>query len=219
MTKKIYKQKCFSLLITKNLNWEILTKNLVIFKRRDGVKDENFWYDGVSLKNLIFKGVVHEKPIYRKRNCLKRGRGLGQIAELRGGWQKSRGRKGHYHSWHGGKGTGLAIWKNVVKTINRLHVYLSLSSQVNSISIVRKGVLSPPLFKLSPSPCAYLPHPPPPFSKIVPSPQIMMGLVGEGWGYVLNARKGGGRRRGLPKLNKGEQEGRGNPNIGPCVIT
>ena len=97
MTKKIYKQKCFSLLITKNLNWEILTKNLVIFKRRDGVKDENFWYDGVSLKNLIFKGVVHEKSIYRKGNCLKRGRGLEQIAELRGGWQKSRGRKGRYH--------------------------------------------------------------------------------------------------------------------------
>ena len=28
MTKKVYKQKCFSV-ITKNLNWEILTKNLV----------------------------------------------------------------------------------------------------------------------------------------------------------------------------------------------
>ena len=26
--------------ITKNLNWEILTKNLVTFKRSDGVKDE-----------------------------------------------------------------------------------------------------------------------------------------------------------------------------------
>ena len=39
MTKKVYKQKCFSV-ITKNLNWEILTKNLVTFKRWDGVKDE-----------------------------------------------------------------------------------------------------------------------------------------------------------------------------------
>ena len=28
--------------ITKNLNWEILTKNLVTFKRYDGVKDEKF---------------------------------------------------------------------------------------------------------------------------------------------------------------------------------
>ena len=27
---------------TKNLNWEILTKNLVTFKRWDGVKDEKF---------------------------------------------------------------------------------------------------------------------------------------------------------------------------------
>ena len=26
--------------ITKNLNWEILTKNLVTFKRWDGVQDE-----------------------------------------------------------------------------------------------------------------------------------------------------------------------------------
>ena len=32
----------FFSVITKNLNWEILTKNLVTFKRRDGVKDENF---------------------------------------------------------------------------------------------------------------------------------------------------------------------------------
>ena len=28
--RKVYKQKCFSV-ITKNLNWEILTKNLIIF--------------------------------------------------------------------------------------------------------------------------------------------------------------------------------------------
>ena len=37
----IYKQKCVSVL-TKNLKWEILTKNLVTFKRWDGVKDEKF---------------------------------------------------------------------------------------------------------------------------------------------------------------------------------
>ena len=37
MTKSV----CFSA-ITKNLNWEILTKNLVTFKRSDGAKDENF---------------------------------------------------------------------------------------------------------------------------------------------------------------------------------
>ena len=28
--------------ITKNINWEILTKNLVTFKRWDGVKDAKF---------------------------------------------------------------------------------------------------------------------------------------------------------------------------------
>ena len=32
----------FFSVITKNLNWEILTKNLVTFKRWDGIKDEKF---------------------------------------------------------------------------------------------------------------------------------------------------------------------------------
>ena len=32
----------FLSVITKNLNWQILTKNLVTFQRWDGVKDENF---------------------------------------------------------------------------------------------------------------------------------------------------------------------------------
>ena len=32
----------FVSVITKNLNWEILTKTLVTFKRWDGVKDEKF---------------------------------------------------------------------------------------------------------------------------------------------------------------------------------
>ena len=40
MTKKTTNQtKCLSA-ITKNLNWQNLTKNLVTFKRQDGVKDE-----------------------------------------------------------------------------------------------------------------------------------------------------------------------------------
>ena len=46
----------FFSVITKNLNWGILTKNLATFKRWDGVKDEKFKYYGSSLKNLIFKG-------------------------------------------------------------------------------------------------------------------------------------------------------------------
>ena len=37
MTKKVYKQKYFSV-INKNSNWEL--QNLVTFKKYDGVKDE-----------------------------------------------------------------------------------------------------------------------------------------------------------------------------------
>ena len=42
MTKKKYKQKKCLSAITKNLNSQILTKNLVTFKRQDRVKDEKF---------------------------------------------------------------------------------------------------------------------------------------------------------------------------------
>ena len=55
----------FLSVVTKNLNWKILTKNLVTFKRLDGVKDEKFYYYAGSLKNPIFRVGVHEKPIYR----------------------------------------------------------------------------------------------------------------------------------------------------------
>ena len=48
---------------TKNVNWEILNKNLVTFKRWDGVKDEKFQFYRGSLKNLVFKEAVCEKPI------------------------------------------------------------------------------------------------------------------------------------------------------------
>ena len=40
--QKSLKTKMFLPLITKNLNWEILTKNLVRFKRWDWVKDWKF---------------------------------------------------------------------------------------------------------------------------------------------------------------------------------
>ena len=42
MRKEVYQQKMFFSLITKNLNWEVLTNNLVTFKRWDGVKMKNF---------------------------------------------------------------------------------------------------------------------------------------------------------------------------------
>ena len=40
--------------MTKNLNWEISTKNFVTFKRWDSVNDEKFKYYGSSLKDPIF---------------------------------------------------------------------------------------------------------------------------------------------------------------------
>ena len=33
MTEKVYKQEFFEFFLTKNSNWESLTKNLVTFKR------------------------------------------------------------------------------------------------------------------------------------------------------------------------------------------
>ena len=52
--------------MTKNLNWEISTKNLVTFKRWDRVMMKNFKIVIlILLKNLIFRGVgVHEKTIF-----------------------------------------------------------------------------------------------------------------------------------------------------------
>ena len=41
MAKNLYIRMLFSV-ITKNLNWDISAKNLVTFKRWDGVKDEQF---------------------------------------------------------------------------------------------------------------------------------------------------------------------------------
>ena len=61
MVKKFYKQKRqFFYIITKNLNWEILTKNLVTFKE---------WY---RVKHNFFLGEFHEKPIYMGK-ILKEG--------------------------------------------------------------------------------------------------------------------------------------------------
>ena len=46
--------------ITKNSKWEISTKNLVTFKRWDGVKDEEIQFYESSLKNSNFSGLgVH----------------------------------------------------------------------------------------------------------------------------------------------------------------
>ena len=71
----------FFSVITKNLNQEILSKNFVIFKRWDGVKDEQIqYYSGFTEKE-----GVYEKSIYRG-DYIRRGawtgcrfkRGLGE---------------------------------------------------------------------------------------------------------------------------------------------
>ena len=38
----------FFIVITKNLNWEIITKNLVTFKRWHGFKDEKCQFAGLT---------------------------------------------------------------------------------------------------------------------------------------------------------------------------
>ena len=65
----------FCSVITKNSNWTFLTKNLVTFKRKYGVKDEklkDFWG---SHKNL--------RERERERGELPEKGGLGQFADLR----------------------------------------------------------------------------------------------------------------------------------------
>ena len=53
----------FFSIITKNLNWGILTKNLVTFKRLDWVKDKKFSHFWSSLKNPIFRGCIRNQYI------------------------------------------------------------------------------------------------------------------------------------------------------------
>ena len=53
--------KIFFYVITKNSNWEVLTKNLVAFKRKDEFKDEKRQYFRISLKNPTFRRGVHKK--------------------------------------------------------------------------------------------------------------------------------------------------------------
>ena len=78
--KKILSAEIFLHVITKNLNWEILAKSLVTFKRWDGVKDEKFYYLSLQ-KNQIFKGGGggFMKNQYIGGDCLR------GVAFLRGG--------------------------------------------------------------------------------------------------------------------------------------
>ena len=68
--KKVYKQKCFSpSFMTKNSNWETVTKNLVIIKNKMVLRMKNLNILGVHWK-IRFLGGVHKKK-YRGGNCLK----------------------------------------------------------------------------------------------------------------------------------------------------
>ena len=62
----------FFFVIIKNLNWEILTKNLVTFKRWYGVKDKNFDILGASWKTQFLR-EIHEKLIYKGGMPKERG--------------------------------------------------------------------------------------------------------------------------------------------------
>ena len=72
--------------VTKNLNWEILTENIVTFKRWDGAKNEKFYHHGDSQKNLM-GGGGHEKPI--NRGELPK-RGASTVCRFKGGLAKKR---------------------------------------------------------------------------------------------------------------------------------
>ena len=71
------KKSIYFLCQTKNSYWEILTKNSITCKRKDGAKDEKLYYFGASLKNLTFrewgKGVTKNQC---RRGLPKKGWGL-----------------------------------------------------------------------------------------------------------------------------------------------
>ena len=69
-TTKVYKQ-VFFYVINYNLNWEILTKNLVTCRRCDGVKEGKL----VTEKSKCRGEGVHKKPIHREGGLSKWGGG------------------------------------------------------------------------------------------------------------------------------------------------
>ena len=82
MNDKKEEQKCFSL-STKNLNWEVLTKTVVTFKRWDGV-------NGRKILIRAREGGV-TKNQYTNKGELPRREGLGPFADLKGAWRKREG--------------------------------------------------------------------------------------------------------------------------------
>ena len=68
---KKYKPKCLSA-ITKNLNWQILTKNIFTFKRQYRLKIKNV--NIMRVHQFLGEEGGVKKTIYMG-NCLKRGLG------------------------------------------------------------------------------------------------------------------------------------------------
>ena len=64
----------FFSVITKNLSLEILTKNLLTFKRRDGSKMKPLIFLGFTEKSnfQMGQGKGFKKKQYRGEDCLKR---------------------------------------------------------------------------------------------------------------------------------------------------
>ena len=70
--------------MTKNLNWKVVTKKLVTFKRWNRAKDWKLEYYSVSLKNSIFSGGGGGGGGYTKNQYvggiyIKIGRGLNSL--------------------------------------------------------------------------------------------------------------------------------------------
>ena len=79
--KRSLSTKIFLSVITKNLNWETLTRIQLLLKGGMGLKMEN-----VNIMQVHQKGG-HKKPIYREE--LTKKEGLGQFADsTKGAWQK-----------------------------------------------------------------------------------------------------------------------------------
>ena len=68
--KRLWAKKYFSI-ITKNSNWKISTKNLVIFKDKIVLRMKNFDTFGDSLKKNTFREGSRKTNI--EGDCLKRG--------------------------------------------------------------------------------------------------------------------------------------------------
>ena len=69
----------FFSVITKNLNWEILTKNLLTFKRWNGVKDKKILMEvHRKIRFLGGGGEGFTKNLYIGGDCQKKG-GFGSL--------------------------------------------------------------------------------------------------------------------------------------------